>query len=54
MTIQVKVNDETVISDSTIEDTDLEDAIIGIEARNWWIAFKRKHPSITKVEIEQT
>ena len=52
MGIQVKINDALIIANSTIEDTDVEDAQLGLEARAWFLRMIGAHPSITKIELE--
>jgi len=54
MGIIVKINDATIISDSTIEDTDLADAMMGIAVRGWASRFFADHPEVTKIEVEKT
>jgi len=54
MVLVIKINDNAVISNNTIEDTDLDDALVGVEVRSWWLDFVARHPSVTKIEVEQT
>ena len=54
MVLVIKVNGSTVISNNTIEDTDVSDAVIGMEVRAWWLDFVARHPSVMHVEVEET
>ena len=52
MTILIKVNEATLLENSTLETTDEADAALSFEIKRWFLGFLQNHPEVTKVECE--
>jgi len=54
MGVEIKINGATVIQDSTIENTDLDDARLGLEIRAWFVRIVAANPNVTSIYCEKT